>query len=1036
MSEIFAFDDFELDGARFELRRAGKPLEAQPKVLRLLLYLAANRDRAVAGEELLRVLWPDTTVGAGSVRRAVLGARHLLGDGPDSNSSIRTVRGLGYQFVRRLTSHSGAAVAHGPLSALEPSPSVQSAPDSRSAFFGCEPVLARLEASLDEALHTSGRCVLLTGGPGIGKTRTAQELWARARARGAQTWLGHCTSVDGVPAFWPFIQVLRDALRDRGAAEVRALMGQGISDIAQAIPELAQVLPDLPEAPPLTTQSERFRFYDSITVFLRRAAERAPIVLGFDDLHQADPATLQLLTFAVRQLGQAPILIVGTFRRELVGAFEPPPLLHALVREERTRCIELSGFDRSTIRSYLAAATGAQPPELTIDALQEQTGGNPLFVRQLVEGWLATDAATNWQKLASFSHRLDLQSAIQRHLEVVTEPCRALLRVASVLGREFSSALLARLVEESIEPVWQRLSQAEATHLIEASADPNRFRFTHSLIRGALYRQLPRGERARLHGQAARALEAQGIGQNYVSLAEVTRHFVEAAPAHDSGRALDYSLRAAEMAMARLAYEEAAAHCQCALQLLDYGAPDPLRRMTLLFRKGAALTRASELAAGRAALFEALDLARERGDAELMFQAASLIASRPESGAVDSVQLAALRDAMAALPEHDQRRALLQASLAKSLTYSSDRSELVQLARAALQDGRTLADVPLRAEVLARCHEALLGPEYLAERVSIAAELSQLAHRQGDVAALLRASQVQIETCIERADMEAVERVLTNMETLAERVREPFFRWNAKAVRGTQALVYGQPGVAERCAHDAYAIGAPVGEELARHAYCTQLIAIFMLQDRVAELEPLAREMALRYPALRGWSARQGVVDAALGRRESAQRCLAEIMEQGLERTHSEPFALATLCSIVELCRELRDRQAARPLYQALLPYADHFGFTHLGVATFGPVRHYLGILAALQDDFVVAEGQFTRALESARAVRSPTYIALSAGLFGQLLLKGGSPERRTRASALLEEALSHAERCDLTAIIQFVDRLARRHNLKLTPHA
>ncbi|HKU40694.1 MAG TPA: winged helix-turn-helix domain-containing protein [Polyangiales bacterium] len=91
MNEVFAFDEFELDVGRFELRRAGDAVEVQPKVLRLLQYLIAHRERAVSADELLRELWPETTVSPGSLRRAVLGARQVLGDRADSNSTIRTV---------------------------------------------------------------------------------------------------------------------------------------------------------------------------------------------------------------------------------------------------------------------------------------------------------------------------------------------------------------------------------------------------------------------------------------------------------------------------------------------------------------------------------------------------------------------------------------------------------------------------------------------------------------------------------------------------------------------------------------------------------------------------------------------------------------------------------------------------------------------------------------------------------------------------------------------------------------------------------
>jgi predicted ATPase/DNA-binding winged helix-turn-helix (wHTH) protein len=1019
--DMFVFDDFELDEARFELRRAGKALEVQPKVLRLLLYLVAHRERAVPGDELLRELWPETTVGAGSVKRAVLAARQALGD--RSESSIRTVRGLGYQFARSVR---GSA----PAPAGKPSPPSAAAAIGGGSFVGREALMEVLQATLDDALAGKSRCVLLTGAPGIGKTRTAGELLARARARGAHVWLGPSTAAFGAPALWPFMQVFRDALRDRGASELQALMGAGVAEIVQALPDLQHAMPGLPAPAVLGTRSERFRLLDSVTAFLRRAAERHPVVLGFDDLQRADEASLRLLEFVVRQLGRAPILIVGTFRRELLGAGELPQPLAAVARAESSRIIELGGFDRAAIASYVASATGVQLPAFAVDALHEQTAGNPLFVCQLVESWRATDAAVSFKTLAGASQRLDLQGAIARHLEVVPEACRALLCVAAVLGREFSGALLARVLEQALEPVWLLLSQAEATQLIEPCAERGRFRFTHSLICDALYRQLPLAERARVHGAAARALEAQGIGQNYGLLVEVTRHFVEAAPVHDGGLALTYTLRAAEMSMARLAYEDAAGHFECALSLLEYAAPDPRRRMELLFRKGDALARTAELAAARAALFEVVALARELGDAETLFRAARLIAARPEIGKVDEAQLAALRDAQAALSEADPRRVLLQAAQAKSLAYSHKRSERVQLAREALRRGRKLDDLRLKTEVLIRCHEALIGPEHLPERVVIAAEVFQLAQQRGDASALLRAASTQIETCVESGDSDGFESALASMETLAERVREPYFRWLAKAGRGTQALIQGQLRVAEQRANEALALGRTFGDELALHMYYTQLVNVCMLENRFAESEPIAREMTLRHPGVQGWIARVGVIDGLLGRRDAAQRCLNEIMARQLEWLESEPWPLSGLCSIADLCAIVGDVEAAKPLYAALLPYADHQGLTHLASATYGPVARYLGVMAALQGELARAEEHFQRALALAERMRSPTFSSLTAATYGCVLLLAGRADKKARATALLSEALACAQRSQLEGISSFCRSIARQFSV------
>jgi DNA-binding winged helix-turn-helix (wHTH) protein len=99
MSELYRFADFELDGVRFELRRAGRPVAVQPKVLRLLLLLVAQRERVVMIDELFGTLWPGERVGMTSIRRAVHGARRALGEPGDSQRSLRTVRGFGYQFA-------------------------------------------------------------------------------------------------------------------------------------------------------------------------------------------------------------------------------------------------------------------------------------------------------------------------------------------------------------------------------------------------------------------------------------------------------------------------------------------------------------------------------------------------------------------------------------------------------------------------------------------------------------------------------------------------------------------------------------------------------------------------------------------------------------------------------------------------------------------------------------------------------------------------------------------------------------------------
>jgi predicted ATPase len=421
--------------------------------------------------------------------------------------------------------------------------------------------------------------VLIAGSPGLGKTRTIETLLARAHALGADTWAGRCTEIEGAPPFWPFIQVFREALRDRGAERLRALLGSEGADIAGAISESREQSPDLPVAPPLASASARFRLFDRFSVFLRRAADERPIVLALDDLHCADPASRRLLVFALRQVQRARLLIVGAFRPELSHAPETAQLIAELTREAGARCITLQGLSRGDIARYIEQATGMQPPANVSELLHEQTAGNPLFVHHLIESWRASAdsrAAPAWQSL---TRPPVSQGAIEQHLRLVSSECRELLRVAAVLGAEFSVGVVAHVAALPPAECNARLSEAVASGLVrERAPEPAGHRFAHVLVRDALSAQLTAAERGRLHCAAARALEAQGVGENVVLLAEVRRHYVQAAPMYDGRRALEYTLRAAESALRTLAYEQAAADFDRALELLQCQAPDPRRR--------------------------------------------------------------------------------------------------------------------------------------------------------------------------------------------------------------------------------------------------------------------------------------------------------------------------------------------------------------------------------------------------------------------------------------------------------------------------
>ena len=1020
---MYEFGKYELDPQRFELRREGTPLAIQPKVLRLLVYLIEQRDRSVSSEELMRVLWPNETVAAGSVKRAVSGARQALGDSGESQATIRTVRGFGYRFVRTVVSREPAPSDPG----LPPTPSK---PVGADVFVGRAQVMHALSSSLQRALAGSASFVLIHGAPGIGKTRTLEELLTHARALGADTWLGRCTDVEGAPAYWPFTQVLREAARCRGSMEFRALLGQEGADILDALRELRREVPEVLETTRLSSASARFRLFDGVAVFLQRAAERKPIVIALDDIHCADAASIYLLTFLVQQVQHARLLVVATHRPGYAVPPSATDLVLPLAHSSGVRSFELPSWTEHEIARYVLATTGRAPSSQLQRRLFEQTAGNPLFVRQAVERGVAPELAS--EACVQESPR-DAFGAIDQHLALVSEPCRTLLAAAAVCGPEFTDALLASVTDEALSQVREQLAHAEACGLIRPGSLVGRLAFTHGLIREALYLRLPLATRTALHGRVARAIEQLALGDSTLRLAELTHHYACAAPMHDDGRALDYVLKSADAARTALAYEQAIAHFDRALQLLQYRPPQPALRMKLQLGRAEVLLRSGAREAARAALLELITFARECGDDAVRMSALGLFASSPESGSVDATQVRLLEEALNALSLTDARRGWLEALLAKSLSYAPDVQRRVQLARQARARALAHPAGELQLETLTRCHQALLGPDHLHERMEIGTSMLDLARARGDAEALLSAFSARIETCAAVGDIDGLDAAAASLHILGEQVRDPVARWHTKLLRCMRETLRGDLQLARECAEAALHAGTPLDAELARRIYSVQVNLLLRLAGHAAEAEALMRPMALRYPNVYGWTASVGSIDWELGRHAEARSCLMRLVEPGLERVRREPYLLSGLTALSDLCCRVGDAEAAKEIYNTLLPYSEQYGISHLAAVSYGPMSNYLGLLAECMGDSEVAERHFSEALHAAERTRSPLLINNVCVGYARTLLGAGGAARRARGTHLLASAAQRARAQHAHGVAHLCGLIAHHYGVSLS---
>ena len=454
---------------------------------------------------------------------------------------------------------------------------------SRGAFVGREAELSELLAGLDAAATGRGRLFVISGEPGIGKSRLAEEVVRAASRRGAQIFSGRCWEAGGAPAYWPWMQVLRAYVRQSEPEVLRAHLGAGGAELAQILPELRDLFPELPEPAPSAAEGASFRLFGATAEFLRNASAHRPMVLVLDDLHAADPPSLELLRYLARELASTHLLVLGACRD--VDPVPGEPLTAMLVdvaREPVTQRLSLRGLSAREVLEYLDRTAPTIASHELGAALHERTDGNPLFVGETVRLLSLEEALPDSTDDSRLAVPRNVREVIGRRFTHLSEECNRVLLLASVLGREFALQAVARMSGLSLDELLDRLDEALTARVVsDVPGERGRLRFSHVLIRDTLFDGLTAARRTQLHRVAAVALEdlyrdsldghREETPENILELA---RHWSEAGvPAS----AIGYYRRGAELALGVSAYYEAEEALTRAIDLLDQEAEGPRR---------------------------------------------------------------------------------------------------------------------------------------------------------------------------------------------------------------------------------------------------------------------------------------------------------------------------------------------------------------------------------------------------------------------------------------------------------------------------
>lgn len=431
------------------------------------------------------------------------------------------------------------------------------------AFIGRGRELETLEALLADARAGNPSFALVVGEPGIGKTRTVQELAGSARAAGIHVLWSTCFEDDPRP-FAPWMRVADEIVASAAPGELSDRLGAGAATAATVVPRLAEVLPQVSAPAPLAPTESRFRVYDALSRLVAGAVHREATLIVLDDLQWADAASLELLAYVARTLEEEPLFLVATARE--VGLDHP--LGHALAEIERRLTVHrlrLTALRDEAIALLIEDLLGYRPSSHIVGAIAGETAGNPFFAVALVRH-LAEEGHDLAADVVSAAIPGSVRDAVGRRLARLSSETAQMLSVASAFSGPFRFEELQALTELDEELLLGALDEALEAAMLRP-ADGDGYEFGHAIVRQALYEASSPSRRGRLHRRVAQALEQVYAGNEGKHAAELAVQYHRSCSFPGAAHGAAYALAAADAAHDRFAYEGAAEFLRMARDL-------------------------------------------------------------------------------------------------------------------------------------------------------------------------------------------------------------------------------------------------------------------------------------------------------------------------------------------------------------------------------------------------------------------------------------------------------------------------------------
>ncbi|HEY6079429.1 MAG TPA: AAA family ATPase, partial [Polyangiaceae bacterium] len=787
--------------------------------------------------------------------------------------------------------------------------------------------------TLREAVRSVGgersEFILLAGEAGIGKTRLLAEV-TRDAPPGVEIHWGFCSPVEGAPPFLIWQQCFRSLIRQRTLKAVLRAFGDSASEARRLLLDADRGLQQ--DNPAWDSPSKRFRTFDAISHGLAELARQRPLVLVLDDLQFADFGSLMLLEFLIQQRTTGLLLLGAT--RDAERSLEPArAAVLAAIRASCRSELVLSGLSSQEVQQFVAQRLGAEPRGLA-ESLHARTGGNPFFLTVLTLSQAALSPGAQPLPTA-------IRQAVSHRLSTLDADCVALLRTASVCGRELDRRVLAQVTKLPLEHCARLLDQGAAARVIAVTAGGD-YRFVHDLIREVLYAELSAAERAQTHLAVGRALETAAEYQHARHAAMLAHHFAQGAVLGGATRALDLSIRAGAYALRNFAYEEAIQHFTRASQLLSQGSEvDPATECAVLLDLGLAQISAGQREAGQSTLTLAATKAREHGTTEDLASVALSLSPglfAIEVGGYDPVLVGLLREALEQVGDSNPKlRALLLARLALALYWADTFDERVSICAEAERLSGALDAEEVRAAVMTAQALALSRPANLPERAQLTQRALELCGRVGDHHGLVLNRLHRASLLLEAGDLAAADFEADAFRKLAEEVQQPQALWIARALQSCRLLLDGRLAAVEAIAADCLQTGQRVRDHNALQTFGVHLTLVRIEQGRGREVLEALRNYAVTYPRTVAWRAFYAF---ALSRSGEPEKCAAEYAStkaNGFAQPDDLLWPLS-MAGLAEVCHTQGDAEGARVLYERFAPFANRSVVIGFGVGCWGSV--------------------------------------------------------------------------------------------------